>query len=277
MAIINYLKKEIHVKIVYCGPALSGKTTNLQWLNQNLREKKVGKLISLATKTDRTLFFDLLAVSLGRIRGFDARIQLFTTPGQVFYNSTRKLVLKGADGLVFVADSQEAMKESNIESLLNLQDNLSIYDRKLADFPIVFQYNKRDLKRTLLLEDLQKDLNPKGAPFFETSALKGKGIIETFNAISKLTIQNLKGLPDSYPPSPKTLPSSSPPTPGASTPLQVKKWGQPQVQSEGQISIPVVLINDKNKEEYNLTLEIQLDLKGKDGHPMLGISLKNKS
>jgi len=186
LAIINYLKKEINIKIVYSGPGLSGKTTNLQWLNQNLSGDQVGKLISLSTKTDRTLFFDLMAITLGSIQGMDTRMQLFTTPGQVFYNATRKLVLKGVDGIIFVADSQKAMEGANIESLKNLKENLAEHNIQLKNIPLVFQYNKCDLANLSPIAKLQRDLNPGNCPYFEASATQGKNIKETFEKIAKM-------------------------------------------------------------------------------------------
>lgn len=270
MAIINYFKKEINVKIVYCGPGLSGKTTNLQWLNQNLQEEKVGKLISLATKTDRTLFFDLMAVSLGKIRGFEARIQLFTTPGQVFYNATRKLVLKGVDGVVFVADSQEPMGAANLESLQNLRENLAEYDRSLDEIPIVFQYNKRDLSNALSLEELQAQLNPRGAPYFEAAAVTGQGVMRTFQEICKVTFASLKelheGNRDAKPSTRAPAPAPEADSPavqanvalGGESDLQIRECLPPQLRGDHTVDIPLVLFSPSRQEEIRLTLAITL-------------------
>lgn len=281
MAVINYFKKEINAKIVYCGPGLSGKTTNLQWLNQNYTEAKVGKLISLATKTDRTLFFDLMAVAFGKIQGFETRIQLFTTPGQVFYNATRKLVLKGADGIVFVADSQEPMRAANLESLKNLKENLKEHDLDYEKIPLVFQYNKRDLKDILSIEDLQELLNKDNHPYYEAVAMSGQGVVETFKAISDITLRHLQDLygneltgatttpPPPSPPAaarPKPIIAPHPPvarTPSPAAPAQkstmrVKMALSPKVLENNQVEIPLVLENERTREETHLTLTISI-------------------
>lgn len=191
MALFNYATKEIILKIVYYGPGLSGKTTNLEVLHKSFSPESVGKLISLSTEADRTLFFDFLPVELGKIKDFTLRFQLYTVPGQVRYNSTRKLVLKGADAVVFVADSQREMREQNIESFQNMRENLVENNIDPDDIPIVLQYNKRDLPDILSVQELNNDLNHKWHPYIEAIAINGTGVKETFQAITKLLIKNL--------------------------------------------------------------------------------------
>ncbi|MBI1820020.1 MAG: GTPase domain-containing protein [Nitrospirae bacterium] len=192
MSFINYSAREINCKIVYYGPGLCGKTTNLQSIYKKTDPDNKGKMISLATETERTLFFDFLPLSLGSIRGFKVRFHLYTVPGQVFYDASRKLILRGVDGVVFVADSQVERMEANIESLQNLQKNLSEHGFDINTIPYVVQYNKRDLPNVIPLEEMQKVLNPKGAPFFEAVAMSGKGVFETLKEVAKLVIFELK-------------------------------------------------------------------------------------
>lgn len=191
MANINYANKEIIIKIVYYGPGMSGKTTNLQVIHQMVPQEAASKMISLATEQDRTLFFDLLPLSLGSVKGFNTKFQLYTVPGQVYYNTTRKLVLNGVDGVVFVADSQQGKMQENKESLENLKDNLAEYGIDLAKFAVVIQYNKRDLPNVYSIEELQRELNPYGFPYTEAVAFKGTGLMETLKLISKLTLQRI--------------------------------------------------------------------------------------
>lgn len=191
MALFNYATKEITLKIVYYGPGLSGKTTNLQHLHSSLDPQRRGKLLSLATEADRTLFFDFMPVELGKIKGFSIRFQLYTVPGQVRYNATRKLVLKGADAIVFVADSQEQMLEENLESLRNMRENLIANNLNPDDIPVVMQYNKRDLPNKLPVDELNKKLNDKGYPFFEAVAVEGKGVDETFQSITRGLLKHI--------------------------------------------------------------------------------------
>ena len=185
MSFINYSSREINCKIVYYGPGLCGKTTNLQHIYQKTNPDVKGKMISLATETERTLFFDFLPLALGEIRGFKTRFQLYTVPGQVFYDASRKLILKGVDGVVFVADSQIERMEANIESLDNLKVNLREQGYELDKVPYVIQYNKRDLPNAATLEELQRLLNPTGAPEFEACATTGEGVFETLKATAK--------------------------------------------------------------------------------------------
>ena len=191
MVLFNHATREMTAKIVYYGPGLCGKTTNLMVIFDKLDPKSKGKMLSLATKTDRTLFFDLLPVDIGKVGPFNLKIQLYTVPGQVFYNETRKLVLKGADSVVFVADSQPAMVDANRESFANLLENLEQNQIDPNDTPIVIQYNKRDIPGVLPVEQLQEALGFEGYPYTEASALKGGGVMETFKLVSKITAKHL--------------------------------------------------------------------------------------
>ena len=192
MAFINYASREINCKIVYYGPGLCGKTTNLQTIYQRTSPDARGKMISLATETERTLFFDFLPLALGDIRGFKTRFHLYTVPGQVFYDASRKLILKGVDGVVFVADSQEERLDANIESMENLKDNLEEQGYQLEKLPFVIQYNKRDLPNQTPLEELKGLLHPDNVPDFEACALTGEGVFETLKAVAKLILVELK-------------------------------------------------------------------------------------
>jgi signal recognition particle receptor subunit beta len=192
VSFINYAAKEINCKLVYYGPGLCGKTTNLHQIYARVDPNAKGKLISLATETERTLFFDFLPLDLGTIRGFKTRFHLYTVPGQVFYDASRKLILKGADGLVFVADSQVERMEANIESLENLRENLIEQGHNLGGVPHVLQYNKRDLPNVVPVEALQSTLNIHGVPCFEARASQGVGVFETLKGAAKLVLTDLK-------------------------------------------------------------------------------------
>jgi signal recognition particle receptor subunit beta len=192
MTFINYAAREINCKIVYYGPGLCGKTTNLQYIYDRTNANSKGKLISLATETDRTLFFDFLPLDLGTVRGFRTRFHLYTVPGQVFYDASRKLILKGVDGVVFVADSQRARAESNVESLQNLDKNLREQGYDLAVLPYVLQLNKRDLPTAMAADEMYQQLNIKGEPTFEAVAPQGVGVFETLKAVAKLVLLELK-------------------------------------------------------------------------------------
>jgi mutual gliding-motility protein MglA len=192
MTFINYSAREINCKIVFYGPGLCGKTTNLQYIYDKTNPNAKGKLISLATETDRTLFFDFLPLDLGSVRGFKTRFHLYTVPGQVFYDASRKLILKGCDGVVFVADSQEPRMEANIESLKNLEANLKEQGYDLKTMPYVMQFNKRDLPTALAAEEMYRLLNYKGEPTFEAIAPKGVGVFDTLKAVAKLVLVELK-------------------------------------------------------------------------------------
>jgi len=191
MVLFNHATREMTAKIVYYGPGLCGKTTNLMVIFDKLDPKSKGKMLSLATKTDRTLFFDLLPVDIGKVGPFNLKIQLYTVPGQVFYNETRKLVLKGADAVVFVSDSQPAMVDATRESFANLMENLEENQIDPNDTPIVIQFNKRDIPGVLPIEKLQELLGFEGYPYTEASALKGEGVMETFRLVSKITAKHL--------------------------------------------------------------------------------------
>jgi mutual gliding-motility protein MglA len=193
MVLFNYSTKELTAKVVYYGPGLCGKTTNLQWIHEKLPIRNKGKMLSLATEADRTLFFDFLPIELGSIRGMKTRIQLYTVPGQVFYNATRRMVLKGADCVVFVADSQEAMLDADLDSLSNLRENLEVNEISPDEIPMVVQYNKRDLPNALPLEILNERLNPRGLPFFEAVAKQGIGVEETLKGATTLVFKSLAG------------------------------------------------------------------------------------
>jgi mutual gliding-motility protein MglA len=192
VSFINYMAREINCKIVYYGPGLCGKTTNLQYIYKRTNPEAKGKMISLATETERTLFFDFLPLSLGEIRGFKTRFHLYTVPGQVFYDASRKLILKGVDGVIFVADSQLERLEANQESLDNLRTNLAEHGYSLEKMPYVIQYNKRDLPNALPTEELRQLLNPIGVLDYEASARTGQGVFETLKAVSKLVLTELK-------------------------------------------------------------------------------------
>ncbi|MEN9579437.1 MAG: hypothetical protein RJA70_2446 [Pseudomonadota bacterium] len=192
MSFINYMAREINCKIVYYGPGLCGKTTNLQHIYERTNPDAKGKMISLATETERTLFFDFLPLSLGEIRGFKTRFHLYTVPGQVFYDASRKLILKGVDGVIFVADSQMARLEANQESVENLRTNLAEQGYDLDKVPYVIQYNKRDLPGAVDVPELRALLNPTGVPDFEAQARTGEGVFETLKAVSKLVLTELK-------------------------------------------------------------------------------------
>ena len=223
MVLFNYSTKELTAKVVYYGPGLCGKTTNLQWIHEKLPIRNKGKMLSLATEADRTLFFDFLPIELGSIRGMKTRIQLYTVPGQVFYNATRRMVLKGADCVVFVADSQEAMLDADLDSLANLRENLEVNELDPDEIPMVLQYNKRDLPNAAPIKDLQASLNPGWpvedaarqkvtpdpahagenlveqvdgqwvgrAPYHEAVAVRGDGVFDTLKAVSKLVLKTL--------------------------------------------------------------------------------------
>jgi signal recognition particle receptor subunit beta len=192
MSFINYMAREINCKIVYYGPGLCGKTTNLQYIYERTNPEAKGKMISLATETERTLFFDFLPLSLGEIRGFKTRFHLYTVPGQVFYDASRKLILKGVDGVIFVADSQIERLEANQESMDNLRTNLAEQGYSLEKIPFVIQYNKRDLPNVVPVEELRELLNVQGVPDYEANARAGMGVFDTLKAVSKLVLTELK-------------------------------------------------------------------------------------
>ena len=191
MTFINYASREINCKIVYYGPGLCGKTTNLQYIYDKTNPGAKGKLISLATETDRTLFFDFLPLELGTVRGFKTRFHLYTVPGQVFYDASRKLILKGVDGVIFVADSQLERMDANVEAIDNLETNLKAQGYDLKTIPYVLQLNKRDLPNVSSVDEMVKLMRKKGEPVFEAVAAKGIGVFETLKGVAKLVLQEL--------------------------------------------------------------------------------------
>ena len=193
MSFINYNAKEIHCKVVYYGPSLAGKTTNMRWIYQETQEREKSEMFSLNTEIERTLFFDFLPLSIGEIRGFKTRFHLYTVPGQVIYDASRKLILKGLDGVIFVADSQAERMDENIQSLENLKVNLDQQGYDIKDIPMVVQYNKRDLENVASVAELRSELNLYNSPDFEAVASKGEGVFEPLKSVSKSIITILKG------------------------------------------------------------------------------------
>lgn len=197
MSLVNYQSKEINCKIVYYGPGLGGKTTNIQYIYMKTQAKSKGELVTIDTDNERTIFFDFLPLDLGEIRGFKTRFHLYTVPGQVFYESSRKLILRHVDGVVFVADSQVERMEANIESFLSLKTNLEDLGYDIKKIPIMFQWNKRDLPNIVAAGELSKKLNPYDFPEFEAAAVKGEGVLETLKFMSKLVLMNIRGTMES--------------------------------------------------------------------------------
>jgi signal recognition particle receptor subunit beta len=191
MAVFNSAKKEINIKIVYCGPSLCGKTTNVQTIHEKLAPHQRGEMVSLATKDDRTLFFDFLPIELGNVKGFKTRFHIYTVPGQVYYALTRRAVLTNVDGVVFVADSQKDKMEANLESFKDLEENLKFYKKNILSTPVVIQYNKRDLPDIMPVDEINTALNKLQFPFFEASAVQGPGVLETLTACCKLILKQL--------------------------------------------------------------------------------------
>jgi len=191
MSFINYMAREINCKLVYYGPGLCGKTTNLQYIYERTNPEAKGKMISLATETERTLFFDFLPLSLGEIRGFKTRFHLYTVPGQVFYDASRKLILKGVDGVIFVADSQVERMDANVEAIENLETNLKTQGYDLSAIPYVLQLNKRDLPNVASVDEMKRLLVRKNEPVFEAVAAKGPGVFETLKGVAKLVLADL--------------------------------------------------------------------------------------
>ncbi|MHC5035967.1 MAG: GTP-binding protein [Planctomycetota bacterium] len=226
MVQINFARREVNCKIVYYGPGMSGKTTNLEKVFENAPDEHKGDLTSIATEGDRTLFFDFLPLDLGTVAGMNTKFQLYTVPGQVYYNSTRKLVLQGADGIVFVADSQKKKMEENIESLENLIENLAEYNLSVDEIPVVMQWNKRDMPDISSKEELESKLNPRGWASFDAVAVTGEGVFPTLKALSGLVLENLNkeygmagedGAPKATPAKPKAAPKPAPGKPRPKT------------------------------------------------------------
>lgn len=193
MSFINYASKEINLKIIYFGPGLSGKTTNVQYIYEQTQDDQRGKLVSLSTENERTLFFDFLPLSVGDVRGFKTRFHLYTIPGQTFYEVSRQFILKGVDGIVFVADSQAERMEANIEAFESLEKGLETQGYDFSRIPLVMQYNKRDIAGAVSVRELETTLNSKKKPFYEAVANRGEGVMETLNAISQWVIRDVKG------------------------------------------------------------------------------------
>lgn len=193
MSFINHNAKEIHCKIVYYGPSLGGKTTNLQWVYQHTAEDQKSKLVALNTDIERTLFFDFLPLNIGEVRGYKTRFHLYTVPGQVVYDASRRLILKGLDGVIFVADSQAERMDENTEALKNLEKNLELQGYNIREIPLIMQYNKRDLPNVVPLAQLRSSLNFYNAPEFEACASEGRGVMESLKTVSKSILGVLKG------------------------------------------------------------------------------------
>ncbi len=227
MVQINFARKEVNCKIVFYGPGMSGKTTNLEKIFENAPDGHKGDLTSIATEGDRTLFFDFLPLDLGTVAGMNTKFQLYTVPGQVYYNSTRKLVLQGADGVIFVADSQRKKMEENMESLENLEDNLKEYNLKIDEIPLVLQWNKRDMPDALPVEELEAKLNRWGAPTFPAVAITGEGVFPTLKALSSMVLENLN---KEYGVSSSAAESPAKPKPEPKPPVQ--KPAQPSSQPQ---------------------------------------------
>ncbi len=213
MSFINYAAKEINCKIIYFGPGLSGKTTNIQYIYEQTQTQQKGKLVSLSTENERTLFFDFLPLTIGDVRGYKTRFHLYTVPGQTFYETSRQFILKGVDGIVFVADSQSQRMEANIESLEALESSLKRQGYELHQIPFVLQYNKRDMSNIVSLHELEATFNPMARRYFEAVANQGTGVMDTLQAISQQILQELKK-GDSYAASSAPPPAPSPSAPG---------------------------------------------------------------
>ncbi|MEM1453054.1 MAG: ADP-ribosylation factor-like protein, partial [Planctomycetota bacterium] len=220
MVQINFAQKSVTVKIVYYGPGMSGKTTNLEVVHQRAPESNKGDLTSISTDGDRTLFFDFMPLDLGTVAGMRTQFQIYTVPGQVYYNSTRKLVLQGVDGVIFIADSSASMMEENLESLGNLAENLAEYGKDIAEIPMVIQYNKRDLPDALPVEELEKQLNPHGVPSFEAVANSGQGVFPTLKSLAASVLDSIHEQTGSSSPSAAPAPAApaAPAAPVAAAP-----------------------------------------------------------
>ncbi|MBN1636232.1 MAG: hypothetical protein JW920_06940 [Deltaproteobacteria bacterium] len=290
MAVINYAKKEISAKIVYYGPSLCGKTTNIQSIYASIKPDQKGKLVSLATEADRTLFFDFLPIEIANIRGFKTRLHFYTVPGQVYYNSTRRAVLTGVDGLVFVADSQRDKMEENIESLQNLEENLNYYGKSIKSIPLVLQYNKRDLTDVTPVSEMDQIINPDGYPSFEGVATTGDGVLQVLTKITKMVLEHIeKGtsgkkprpaplseqsqidleLPSRPQPQPEPVPSQNIPAkpihnkqPVLELPdgrIQIISTGETEIISANAINLPLKFKIDNDEKTYTMELAIKLD------------------
>jgi len=262
MVVLNYTGGEINAKIVYYGPGLSGKTTNLEYIHEKTPAGAKGKMVSMKTQTDRTLFFDFLPLELGEINGYRTRFLLYTVPGQVYYNATRKLVLKGVDGLVFVADSSRAKLDENLESLRNLEQNLNEHGLSLDTLPWVIQYNKRDIPDAMAVRDLDSRVNPMRVPTFEAIATKGDGVYDTFRGIATMVYRVLKerlerGDITTEPANPAPAVVSAPKAPAASG-SRAGKAQPPRPPSRAQPRAPRDEPRDENEHEFNSAVDMML-------------------
>ena len=287
MALVNYATREINAKVVYYGPGLCGKTTNIQHIFSRVKPENKGKLISLSTQGDRTLFFDFLPVELGEIKGFKTRFHLYTVPGQVFYNSTRKLVLKGADGVVFVADSQKMMMDENLQSLDNLKANLAEMGIRPDRLPIVIQYNKRDLPDAAAVEDMESCLNPAGLPHFEATAVTGEGVLPTLTAMVKYVLNDLSRDPAAHNLRPDALsdagdteavgaapaPEQKPPASGPAEPGPPA----PGVPARQTFILPIRVNTGDGQVELRLKVSAEVEAKARPPEQAAAASEKNTS
>ncbi len=278
MALINEKAKEVNAKIVYYGPALSGKTTNIQFIYRKLKPEHKGKLMTLSTQTERTLFFDFLPIELGEIKGLRIRFQLYTVPGQIFYSATRRLVLKNVDGVVFVADSAEDKLQENIDSLKDLHKNLGFHKLSLDKIPHVFQYNKRDLDNALPVDVLNNHLNQNRVPYFEAIATKGVGVLETLTSITKLVVQKLRTAKDleervrqmrreEAAAQRNNTTSAAKAQASSNTRAVIEDTGPPSILPDGSLSLPIIFsLSDTGKKyQLEITLNIKelVDISGK--------------
>ena len=287
MALVNYATREINAKVVYYGPGLSGKTTNIQHIFSRVKPENKGKLISLSTQGDRTLFFDFLPVELGEIKGFKTRFHLYTVPGQVFYNSTRKLVLKGADGVVFVADSQKMMMDENLQSLDNLKANLAEMGIRPDRLPIVIQYNKRDLPDAAAVEDMESCLNPAGLPHFEATAVTGEGVLPTLTAMVKYVLNDLSRDPAAHNLRPDALSDAGDTEAGGAAPAPEQKPPAtgpaepgppaPGVPARQTFILPIRVNTGDGQVELRLKVSVEVEAKARPPEQAAAASEKNTS
>ncbi|GAB4274653.1 MAG: hypothetical protein Kow0092_30050 [Deferrisomatales bacterium] len=279
MAIFNYAAREMTAKIVYYGPGLSGKTTSIQYIHSKISPKNKGKLVSLATETDRTLFFDFFPVEFGQIGGFKVKFNFYTVPGQVFYNTTRKLVLKGADGVVFVADSQAGMMEQNQESLANLKENLKAHGIDWETVPFIIQYNKRDIPGVMGVEEMRRQLNGRGVPDFATTATSGQGIMEAMKTICKMVLEDIQkkqrkpstrpaaearprpaASPDAAAEAPTPRPAAPPEPPRPAAAARKEERAAPVEAAPGVQRTVVLPVRGPGESTVSLSVPLQLEL-----------------
>lgn len=302
MAVINYSKKEISAKIVYYGPSVCGKTTNIQSIYASIKPEQKGKLVSLATEADRTLFFDFLPIEIANIRGFKTRLHFYTVPGQVYYNSTRRAVLTGVDGLVFVADSQRDKMEENIESLANLEENLNYYGKSMKTLPLVMQYNKRDLPDATPVSEMNQILNPDGYPYFESVAPTGEGVLQTLTKITKMVLKHIETgtsgkqqrtpgpapqvhipvEPTSYQNEPSTPEHHGPTQSGSSIPeISLPEYDMPEPSAEGRsLGGRIQIVGTGNAEIVStnvISIPISLKIEGDDRTFVMDMAIKMDS